>query len=80
MFFALTQALVAVGIVALVRSEAVRRSCAASVFGWLAVVGIVLTGPGELALIPVASANVDGAAASAVTTVYGIAVLLSASG
>ena len=76
-FFALTQALVAVGIVALVRSQAVRPSRAASVFGWFAVVGIALTVPGELALIPVASANVDGAAASAASTVYGIAVLLT---
>ena len=76
-FFALTQALVAVGIVALVRSEAVRPSRAASVFGWFAVVGIALTVPGELALIPVASANVDGAAASAASAVYGIAVLLT---
>jgi hypothetical protein len=77
LFFALTQALVAVGIVALVRSDAVRAGRAASVFGRLAIVGIVLTVPGELALIPVASANVDGAAASAVSTAYGIAVLLT---
>jgi hypothetical protein len=77
LFFALTQALVAVGIVALVRSDAVRPGRAASVFGRLAIAGIVLTVPGELALIPVASANVDGAAASAASTVYGIAVLLT---
>jgi hypothetical protein len=76
-FFALTQALVAVGIVALVRSAAVRPSRAGRVFGWLAVVGIVLTVPGELALIPVASANADAAATSAVSTGYGIAVLLT---
>jgi hypothetical protein len=76
-FFAFTQALMAAGIVALVRSRAVRPSRSRRIFGGLAIVGIVLTVAGELALIPVADANVNGAAASAVTTMYGIAVLLT---
>lgn len=76
-FFAVTQALIAVGIVALVRSDAVAPGRAARVFGWIAVVGIVLTVPGELLLIPVAGSDVNSAAASTVSTVYGIAVLLT---
>jgi hypothetical protein len=76
-FFALTQALMAVGIVALVRSRAVAPGRTARVFGWLAIVGMVLTVPGELLLILVAGSEVDSAAASAVSAVYGIAVLLT---
>ena len=76
-FFAFTQALMAAGIVALVRSQAVRPSRSGRIFGGLATVGIVLTVPGELALIPVAGASINGASASAVSTVYGIAVLLT---
>ena len=70
-------ALMAAAIVALVRSRAVRPRRSRRIFGGLAIDGIVLTVPGELALIPVAGANVNSAAASAVTTMYGIAVLLT---
>jgi hypothetical protein len=76
-FFAFTQALMAAGIVALVRSRAVRPSRWGRIFGGLAIAGIVLTVLGELALIPVAGANINGASASAVSTMYGIAVLLT---
>ena len=79
-FFALTQAMMAAGIVALVRSRAARPSSTSRVFGWLAIVGIVLTVPGELLLIPVAGSNVDSTSASAATTVYGVAVLLADAG
>jgi hypothetical protein len=76
-FFAITQVLIAVGIVALVRSDAVAPGLAARSFGWIAVVGIALTVPGELLLIAVAGSDVDGAAASTVSTGYGIAILLT---
>jgi hypothetical protein len=76
-FFALTQLLMAVGVIALVRSQAVRPGSAGRVFGWLAIVGMSLTVPGELALIPVAGSDVDSASASAASTVFGVAVLLT---
>jgi hypothetical protein len=76
-FFALTQALMAVGIIALTRSRAVGPGRAGRIFDWLAIVGMVLTVPGELALIPVASSATDAAATSAATTFYGLAVLLA---
>jgi hypothetical protein len=76
-FFAFTQLLMAVGVVALVRSQAVRSGSSGRVFGWLAIVGMSLTVPGELALIPVAGSDVDSAAASAASTVFGVAVLLT---
>ena len=76
-FFALTQALMAAGIVALVRSQAVRPSRTRRIFGWLAIAGVVLTVPGELALIPVAGSTADAASASAASTLYGVAVLLT---
>jgi hypothetical protein len=76
-FFAFTQALTAAGIVALVRSEVVRPSHAGRVFGWLAVIGMALTVPGELALISVAHSTIDAASASAASTLYGVAVLLA---
>jgi hypothetical protein len=76
-FFAFTQALMAAGIVALARSQVVRRSRAGRVFGWLAIVGMALTVPGELVLIPVAGSSVDAAATAAASTVYGLGVLLA---
>jgi hypothetical protein len=79
-FFALTQALMAVGVIALARSRAVRPGRARRVFGWLAGSGIALTVPGELLLIPVAGSSVDSGPASAATTFYGVAVLLTDAG
>jgi hypothetical protein len=79
-FFALTQALMAAGVITLVRSRAVRPNRARRVFGWLAGAGIVLTVPGELLLIPVAGASVDSGPATAATTFYGLAVLLTDAG
>jgi hypothetical protein len=79
-FFALTQALMAAGVIALVRSRAVPPGRAKRVFGWLAGAGIVLTVPGELLLIPVAGSSVDSGPASAATTFYGVAVLLTDAG
>jgi hypothetical protein len=76
-FFALTQALMAAGIVALARSSAVPPSRARRIFGWLAIIGMALTVPGELALIPVAGADIDGVSAAAASTVFGVAVLLT---
>ncbi len=48
LFFALTQALLAAGVVSLVYSDVVRRSRTARVLGRLAMVGMFLTVPGEL--------------------------------
>ncbi len=38
---------------------------------------MLLTVPGELVLIPVAGSNADAASASAASTLYGVAVLLT---
>jgi len=76
-FFALAQALMAAGIAVLVRSQAVRPGRAGRIFGWLAIAGMALTVPGELALIPVAGLDADAASASAASTLYGVAVLLT---
>jgi hypothetical protein len=76
-FFALTQALMAAGIVVLARQQLIRRSLAGRVFGWLGMIGMVLTVPGELALIPVAGSDVDSASASAASTLFGVAVLVA---
>ena len=76
-YFAATQALMAAGIIALVRSPVVRPGTSGRVFGWLAIVGMILTVPGELVLIPVAGSDVDSASASAASSLFGIAVLLS---
>ncbi|MBA2697666.1 MAG: hypothetical protein H0U61_02710 [Nocardioidaceae bacterium] len=76
-FFALTQALMAWGILALVGSEIAGSGRAARVWSKLAVAGMLLTVLGELALIPVAGSDADAAATSAATTVFGLGVLLA---
>jgi hypothetical protein len=76
-FFALTQALMAWGIVALVRSGIAGPGRTARVWGGLAITGMVLTVPGELALILVAGSDVDTGASSAASTVFGVGVLLA---
>lgn len=76
-FFALTQALMAWGILALVQSGVAGPGRTARIWGRLAVTGMGLTVLGELALIPVAGSDVDAAATSAATTVFGLGVVLA---
>jgi hypothetical protein len=76
-FFALTQALTTLGIVALVRSGIAGPGRRARVGAWLAVAGFVLTIPGELVLALVADAAIDSGRASAASSVFGIGVLLA---
>ncbi|MEV4263122.1 hypothetical protein [Kribbella sp. NPDC049584] len=76
-FFALTQALMAIGIYALVRSDAVRRTRSTNVFAALAVIGFAITAPGELVLILVADKPFDSTAVNAASTVFGIGLLIA---
>ena len=76
-FFAVTQLLMAWGVVGLARSGIGGRGRAARTGAWLAVAGFVLTVPGELALGLVADAATDSARANAVSSVYGIGVVLA---
>jgi hypothetical protein len=77
LFFALTQALLAAGVVGLVGSDVVRPSRAARVLGGLAVVGMLLTVPGELVLILVRGAAADASSADTASSVFGLGVLLA---
>ena len=77
LFFALAQALLAAGIVGLVGSDIVRPSRWSRVFGGLAVVGMVLTVPGELVLIATRGAEADADSVAAVSSVFGLGVLLA---
>lgn len=76
-FFALTQALMAVGIFGLVRSDVVHPGRGARVFAGLAVTGMTLTVPGELVLIVVRSADADAGAVAAMSSVFGLGLLLA---
>lgn len=76
-FFAVTQALMTVGIIALVRSGIAEPGRRARVGARLAVAGFLLTIPGELVLVLVADAATDSGRASAASSVFGIAVLLA---
>jgi hypothetical protein len=76
-FFAFTQALMTLGIVALVRSGIAEPGRRARVGGRLAVAGFLLTIPGELVLALVADAATDSGRASAASSVFGIGVLLA---
>ncbi len=76
-FFAFTQALMTLGIVALVRSGIAGSGRRARVGGRLAVAGFVLTIPGELVLALVADTPIDSGRASAASSVFGIGVLLA---
>lgn len=76
-FFALTQALMALGIVALVRSGIAEPGRRARVGARLAVAGFLLMIPGELVLALVADAATDSGRASAASSVFGIGVLLA---
>src|SRR4051794_15924783 len=76
-WFAMTQALMAVGILGLVRRSSAATGRRAATFGAVAVAGMIITVPGELALIAVAAKDVDSAATSAVSSVFGIGTLLA---
>jgi hypothetical protein len=76
-FFAFTQALMTLGIVALVRSGIAEPGRRARVGGQLAVAGFLLTIPGELVLALVADAATDSGRASAASSVFGIGILLA---
>jgi hypothetical protein len=79
-WFALAQALMTVGVFALVRSGLVAPGRAGSAFAALATVGMALTAPGELVLIAVADSKTDSSGASTASSVYGLAVLLASAG
>ena len=76
-FFALTQLLMGLGVLGLVRSDIVRSSRAAHVLGALAVGGMALTVPGELALILVRHDNSDASAVGSLSSVFGLGVLFA---
>ncbi len=76
-FFALTQALMAAGIVGLVCSGVVRSSRAARILGGLAVLGMFLTVPGELVLILVRRAAAAASSTGAASSVFGLGALLA---
>jgi hypothetical protein len=76
-FFAVTQALMTLGIVALVRSGIAGSGRRARVGARLAVAGFLLTIPGELVLALVADAATDSGRASAASSVFGVGVLLA---
>lgn len=77
LFFALTQALMTLGIVALVRSGAAGGSRLARAGGIAAVAGFALTVPGELVLILVARQPSESTAVDAASSVFGLGVLLA---
>lgn len=75
-FFAVTQALMAAGLFALVRSRP-RRHRLDRIAAILVMVGSALTVPGELVLAFVADAPVDSARSSAASSVFGVGLLLA---
>jgi hypothetical protein len=77
LFFALTQALLAAGVYGLTRSTIVSRSRTTRLLGLLATTGMVLTVPGELVLILVRDQDADAGSVSALSTVFGLGVLLA---
>jgi hypothetical protein len=77
LFFALTQALMAYGVFALVRSGAARRTRSTRIFGALAVIGFVITVPGELVLMLVADEAFDSTAVNTASSVFGIGLLVA---
>jgi hypothetical protein len=79
-FFACTQAMLAVGVVALVRSDLVAPSRRRTIMARFAGVGVALTVPGELLLIAAAGSTNDSTRASLVSTVFGVIVLVADAG
>jgi hypothetical protein len=80
LFFALTQALFALGIIGMVRSGIVRPGRWARVFGILAIIGVTLTVPGELVLIAGRHDDATASAVNQLSTVFGLGALLSDAG
>lgn len=76
-FFALTQAGMTLGMVALARTAVSRRTRPAKVGANLAVIGFVITVAGELVLALVADAATDSGRVNAASSVYGIGILLA---
>lgn len=76
-FFAVTQLLMALGILGLVRSDVVRRGRTATVLGTLAVIGMLFTVPGELVLILVRGEKQNASAVDSLSGVFGLGVLLA---
>ena len=76
-FFALTQALMAAGIVALVGSGMAGAGWRARFGGGLAVLGFVVTVPGERVLAFVATQAIDSDAVNAASSVFGIGMILA---
>lgn len=75
--FALTQAMMTAGILALVGSRMAGTGWRARYGGGLAVLGFVVTIPGELVLAFVATKAIDSSAANAASSVFGVGVLLA---
>ena len=73
--FALTQAMMLMGVLGLVRAHAIGRTTLATIGAWLAVIGIGLTVPGELGFGIIASSETDSTSAMIVSTFFGLATL-----
>ena len=78
--FALTQAMMLMGVLGLVRAHAIGRTRLATIGAWLAVIGIGLTVPGELGLGIIASSETDSTSAMIVSTFFGLATFLGSLG
>jgi hypothetical protein len=76
-WFALTQALMALGIFALARSTIVAPGRGRSLQGAMAWAGMAITVPGELVLIGVAARDVDSNAAATASSVFGVGIFLA---
>ena len=77
LFFAVTQLLMAAGILGLACSDVVRPGRAARALGALAVTGMALTVPGELVLILVRHDDASATAVGTLSGVFGLGVLLA---
>jgi len=78
--FALTQAMMLMGVLGLARTHAIGRNRLATIGAWLAVIGIGLTVPGELGLGIIASSETDSNSAMIVSTFFGLATLVGSLG
>ena len=78
--FALTQAMMLMGVLGLVRAHAIGRTRLATIGAWLAVIGIGLTVPGELGFGIIASSETDSTSAMIVSTFFGLATLVGSLG
>ena len=78
--FALTQAMMLMGVLGLVRAHAIGKNRLATIGAWLAVIGIGLTVPGELGFGIIASSKTDSTSAMIVSTFFGLATLVGSLG